>query len=84
MSQTGKELFDIEKVCTECGREYKWTKGEQKFLYDLLAKGMIKDRNGNPQDYIDEPKRCPTCRQKKRARVAEFNRKKEEGFESEE
>ncbi|MEX2053047.1 MAG: zinc-ribbon domain containing protein [Candidatus Paceibacterota bacterium] len=61
-----EEHQDIELVCM-CGAPFIWTKGEQKFIGQLLSEGKISS--------IVTPKRCQPCRQKKKEeREARNNR----------
>lgn len=56
-----KEMFTEKKfICSQCKSEFTWTIGEQKFMHKLYEQGTI--------DTVKEPKRCPECRQKKKAR----------------
>ena len=49
------EVFEDKVLtCVECGQEYTFEKGEQ---YFYKSKGLF------------EPRRCPECRAKKRARL---------------
>lgn len=56
-------------VCQEnnCGKEFIWTSGEKKFMDGLLEDGKIKE--------ITPPKRCESCRAKKRERFARLEQK---------
>ncbi len=46
-------MSDKTLTCNECGSPFTFTAGEQEFF---ASKG-----------YVNEPKRCPTCRQSRRA-----------------
>jgi hypothetical protein len=59
---------DIKKVCN-CGREFVVTGGQQSFLHDLVDRLTI-GRDNKPMEY-NEPKYCPECKAKKRARFGE-------------
>jgi hypothetical protein len=56
-----QDIEKSEKSCVECGAGFIWTAGEQKFMSRLYDDGKI--------PYIIEPKRCPTCRAKKKKRA---------------
>ena len=49
-----KEYEDQTLTCTDCGREFNWSAGEQEFFQE--------------KGFVDPPKRCKDCRQSKRAR----------------
>ena len=53
-----EELADLYIDCMDCEHGFTWTIGEQKYLKDLLAKGIIK--------IIVEPRRCRSCKQIKK------------------
>jgi hypothetical protein len=55
-----KMFTDKKLTCVECRKDFDWTVGEQKFMHKLYEKGSIQS--------VVEPKRCPDCRQKKKAR----------------
>lgn len=59
-----KTLDCVERDCPN-GGTFIFTIGEQKFLHRLVSEGKL-DREGNPMEYR-EPKRCPSCRQKRKA-----------------
>jgi len=64
-----EEYQDIDLVCI-CGNKFTWTKGEQKFVNDLLEKGKL-DRYDRASGQtipgeVKTPKRCKECRLKKR------------------
>ena len=46
-------LSDKTLVCVDCGAEFIFTAGEQEFF--------------SSRGYVNEPKRCPTCRSSRRA-----------------
>ena len=48
---------DIEIICI-CGKDFIWTSGEQNFLNALVGNWKIPS--------VTQPKRCPSCRQKKK------------------
>ena len=52
-------MEDRTLICQECGREFFWSAGEQEFYQE---KGL------------SEPKLCPICRGKKKAREFEAER----------
>ena len=52
-------LSDKTLVCVECGSSFTFTAGEQEFF---ASRG-----------YINEPKRCPTCREARRSERRGFN-----------
>jgi CxxC-x17-CxxC domain-containing protein len=60
------ELEDINIVCIDCGKEFIWTAGEQKFYLD---KGLQ-----NP------PKRCKDCKQAKNERISSIAAAKASGI----
>lgn len=62
INSRNKMFEDKELNCTECGRDFIWTSGEQGFMNGLYESGKIKS--------VIEPKRCPDCRQKKKARYS--------------
>ncbi len=47
------------KTCADCQEEFEFTSGEKKFLQGLFDDGKIKE--------VTAPKRCPSCRQKRKA-----------------
>lgn len=47
------EFQDKELQCADCGATFTFSAGEQEFF--------------NSRGYTNEPKRCPTCRQAKKA-----------------
>ena len=51
---------DISLVCT-CGQSFVWTEGEQHFMNRLVEEGRV--------DKVNQPKRCPDCRAKKKAQM---------------
>lgn len=54
-------MYPEKKItCSECNKEFTWTSGEQQFMNKLFEDGKIKS--------VIEPKRCPSCRQAKKAR----------------
>lgn len=59
---SNQALENIEVKCF-CGAQFTWTKGEQAFMNDLFAKGRIEE--------VQQPKRCPECRLKKKERFKE-------------
>lgn len=60
-SKPMKSMYqDIQKQCVECGSNFDWSIGEQKFVNRLHEEGKIQS--------IVEPKRCADCRKKKRER----------------
>jgi len=52
-----EKYVDVELVCM-CGTSFVWERGEQAFINQLKDSGKITS--------VQIPKRCPTCRQKKR------------------
>lgn len=56
------EYQDETLLCQEknCGNEFVWTGGEKEFMNSLMEDGKIQS--------VTPPKRCESCRAKKRAR----------------
>lgn len=52
-------MEDIKIVCSDCGKEFLFTVGEQEYY---KQKGLL-----------NQPKRCPECRRAKKARMNKFN-----------
>lgn len=57
-----QDYKDKDLVCTVCDNPFIWTSGEQSFINDLKDKGKIQ--------FVQEPKRCAECRQKRREEKA--------------
>jgi len=51
---TANEYRDQTRTCTDCGSDFVWTAGEQRFYAE--------------KGFRHAPKRCPACRDKKRDR----------------
>ena len=60
------EFEDVTILCIDCGKEFTWTAGEQKFYFD---KGLQ-----NP------PKRCKECKQAKNERISSIAAAKASGI----
>ena len=60
------EFEDVTILCIDCGKEFIWTAGEQKFYHD---KGLL-----NP------PKRCKDCKQAKNERISSIAAAKAAGI----
>jgi len=58
--QQSKMYQDIKKTCVQCDSLFIWTAGEQRFMNQLHEEGKIQS--------VSEPKHCPDCRTKKKAR----------------
>lgn len=61
MSYDGLE--DKEYTCGDCGEQFLWTIGEQKFMLNLQEQGKL-------QGELTEPKRCKECRLRKKERMS--------------
>lgn len=72
------EYKDKDLICTSCKKLFKWLAGEQMFMEKLLEQGDLdkeeRDEDGVPTGkmipgQIIPPKRCPECRELKKARI---------------
>ena len=59
---TNPQFQDRTLTCVDCGQPFTWTAGDQAFF--------------QKQGFRDEPKRCKTCRQLKKQRRADEDKKK--------
>jgi hypothetical protein len=61
-----EELRNKTITCRECGEDFVWTVGEQRYFH---ARG-----------FTNEPKRCRPCREEAKERLAEQKTKDERKF----
>ena len=54
-----EELQDKVIICKDCGAEFTFTVGEQKFFAE--------------KGFTNEPQRCPTCRKARKQQNRNFN-----------
>jgi hypothetical protein len=59
----GKVFYSDVCITCRCGKDFIWTGGEQSFMHDLVEDGKIQE--------FTQPKRCPECRAKKKARYGD-------------
>jgi CxxC-x17-CxxC domain-containing protein len=60
------EFEDVTILCIDCGKQFTWTAGEQKFYFDKKLQ--------NP------PKRCKECKQAKNERISSIAAAKASGI----
>lgn len=59
-----EQYQDIEITC-DCGEQFWWTAGEQKFMNRLREEGKVEE--------VARPRRCPRCREEKKRRFENKN-----------
>lgn len=52
--------YTDKQITCLCGEQFIWTKGAQRFMYQLLDNGKI--------EMVEPPKRCKACLLKKKLR----------------